>query len=185
MAMPSFYKSPRRSIATTVESALGHKSVKQVYAERKAPGYGQLTGSERNIVVNDPRLKVQSRKGGWAKVTYTDPNAKSPITFNIRMKEIKDVMNKMPNAWFHPAEAVYSKWINKTTGGKVYSARRQVEGMRKAALKRLDMDEVARLDKILARSDKDVMQFRQEWEDAHTDAEIEDYYEYEETVVVW
>lgn len=179
----SMYKKPRTSTGTVVESAMGHKSAKQVYAARKAPV--ELTGNETGLVVNQARLKVQQRGGGWARVTYTDPNAKGPITFNIRMKQISGVMNKAPSAWFHPAEAVYSKWISTTKAGAEYTARRQVEGMYKTALKRGDDKEAERLQGILKKSDKEVAKFRKEWEEAHTDEEISDWYDYEEEEVVW
>lgn len=177
----SISKRPRASIATTVEAGLGHVSAQQVYASRKI--LNPLTGTERGIVVNDPRLKVQSRGGGWARVTYTDPNAPAPITFSIRMNKISDVMHKQPNAWFHPAEAVYSKWINTTKKGADYSARRQVEGMLKVAIKRGDDEMARRLEEILKMSDDKVAAFRKDWEDSHTDEEIDDWYDYEEEEV--
>lgn len=172
----------RASIGTQVEAALGHKSIQQVYASRRV-AVKPLTGSERGIVVDMPRLKVQSRGGGWARVTYVDPNAKGPVTFSIRMNKIADVMHKAPNAWFDPAEAVYSKWVNTTTGGARYSARRQVEGMLKVATKRGDMEMAKKLETILGMSDEKVASFRKEWEEAHTDQEIEDWYDYEEEEV--
>lgn len=177
----SYYSKPRASVGTQVEAALGHKSIKQVYAERSVPT--TLTGTEKGIVVNQPRLKVQERGGGWARVTYTDPQAKGPITFSIRMNQIKGVMNKAPNRWFHPAEAVYSKWINSTKAGEVYTARRQVEGMLKASIKKGDLEMASKLEKILKKSDKEVAEFRQQWKDAHTDEEIEDFYEYDDEIV--
>lgn len=176
----SMYKRPRSSVGTQVEAAIGHSSVKQVYAARKT---APLTGMEKGIVVNQPRLKVQARGGGWARVTYTDPAAGRPITFNVRLSKIKGVMNKQPNAWFHPAEAVYSEWIRSTKAGAMYSARRQVEGMLKVAQTRGDAEMIRKLEAILKKPDKDVAAFRTEWEEAHTDEEIEDFYEYEEEEV--
>lgn len=169
----------RASIGTQVEAALGHKSIQQVYATRRVT-VKPLTGAERGIVVDIPRLKVQQRGGGWARVTYTDPNAKGPVTFSIRMNKISDVMHKSPTAWFDPAEAVYSKWINTSKVGAKYTARRQVEGMLKRSIKKGDEEEVRKLEAILAMSDEKVAAFRQEWLATHTDQEIEDYYDYEE-----
>lgn len=182
-------KTRRVSIATQVQASIGHKSVKQVYAQRKEAkriAALPLSGTEQGLAVNQPRLKVQTKKGGWSKVTYTDPNAKSPITFNIRTSGIKDVMYKEPNAWFHPAEAVYSRWINTTVQGQLYSARRQVEGMLKVAVRTGDTEMARKLEQILAMDDVTVAKFRKDWEDAHSDVEIEEYYTYEdETEIVW
>lgn len=172
----------RASLGTIIESAMGHKSIREVYAGRKTPVH--LTGAEKGIVVNDPRLKVQNRGGGWARVTYIDPRANGPVTFSIRMKKIEGVMNKEPNAWFHPAEAVYSQWVNYTAKGAKYSARRQVEGMLKVAIKKGDYEMVEKLQYILTLSDDKVEQFRKDWEMAHTNAEIEDWYDYEEIELV-
>lgn len=134
----------------------------------------------RRVVVNEPRLKVENARGGWSHVTYTDPNANKPIEFNIRTSKIADVMNREANAWFHPAEAVYSEWINSSVSGQKYSARRQVEGMLKVAIKKGDIEMVDKLTAILKMNDDKVAQFRQMWLDAHTDMEIEDFYDYDE-----
>lgn len=184
MPMPSFYRRPRHvSIATQIQASIGHRSVQEVYAERRQRKTGPLLGTETNIIVNDPRLKVQVRGGGWAKVTYTDPNASGPVTFSIRMSKIKYYLDKPPSDWFHPAEATYSEWINTTKEGALYSARRQVEGMLKVAVKKGDEELAERLRQILKKDDLTVAQFRQDWLNAHTDVEIEDFYDYEEELV--
>lgn len=180
----AFVHTPKRrkvSLGTTIEAALSHKSIKDVYAEKKVLEKNvHLTGAERNLLVNDPRLKVQKRGGGWAKVTYMDTRVGSPVTFSIRMSKIEGVMYKQPTAWFHPAEAVYSQWINYTARGAKYSARRQVEGMLKVAIKKGDSEMVDKLTYILSLNDDKVEQFRKDWLDSHTNEEIEDWYDYEE-----
>lgn len=168
----------RASLGTIIESAMGHKSIKEVYASRKVPTH--LSGTERNIVVNDPRLKVQSRGGGWARVTYIDPEAKGPVTFSIRMKKIEGVMNKLPSKYSNPAEAVYSVWKNTTTRGAKYSSRRQVEGMLKTAIKKNDYEMAEKLQYILGLSDDKVDQFWKDWSSSHTAEEISDWFDYED-----
>lgn len=175
------------ALKTVLEAGLGHKSIKQVYAERrelKLSKTTHLTGTEKNLLLNDPRLKIQMGKGGWTKVTYLDPNASGLVTFSIQYAKIKDIITRQPSRFFHPAEAVYSKWINESPAGKMYTARRQVEGMLKVALKRGDVELADKITQILKKSDSTVAQFRADWVNAHSDVEISDWYDYDD-VIVW
>lgn len=138
-----------------------------------------LTGTERNIILNEPRMIVQNRGGGWVRVTYRDVYAGESVTFNIRKTAYLEAMSK-GGRFYDPLQGVYSRWINTTRQGYMYSQRRQVEGMLKVAKIKGDMALVSELERILMMSDEKVARFREEWEKIHSETEIEEFYEYDE-----
>lgn len=139
----------------------------------------------RNVptyLVNEPRIRATVSGGGWAKVTYIDPATGRTATFSMRANTVREALGQKRNRWYDPATAVYSKWIQGTRQGYLYSQRNQVEGMLKTALRKGDVDLAAKLEQVLKMDDEKVARFREEWEKAHTDVEIEDFYKYEETL---
>lgn len=151
----------------------GPRYSKRSYTTGEAPSPGEL-------IVDDPRLKVYKRGGGWARVVYTDPNASTgTIEFSIRMNKIKDALAKTESAWYTRAEGVYAKWIQSTAKGAMYTDRRQVEGMLKVAIRKGDTALADELRALLAKDDRTVSEWRQKWLSEHTDVEIRDFYDYD------
>lgn len=175
----------KAAIGNIVKAGFGHKSVGQVRAserlERSAPLDISKVGP-KSIIVNEGRIQAAHSGGGWAKVNYVDPVTRRTVTFNMRTTTLREALGQRKNRWYDPATAVYAKWIKGTRAGQLYSARRQVEGMLKTALKKGDMEMAGKLEQILAMSDEKVLAFRQEWEKAMSDAEVEQFYTYEDTV---
>lgn len=153
----------------------GMQSVAKKYsaAPKKAPV---------NVIVPEvpaydtPRMTVINKKGGWSRVTYTDPAAGRPVTFSIRSNVVKKAFDKPRNKWYQPEEAVYSFWINDYKKGMLYSKRRKVEGALKMARKRHPED-VTMWEKILTMSDEKVAQAWDEWVEMHSDEEIIEYFD--------
>lgn len=151
-----------------------------VYSTKK---YSHLQEGASNLVIDSPRLKVQYNGKVYATVTYLRDVDLEPITFNIRYSMIKEAITKPENQWYSRAEGVYSVWINNTITGQRYTAFRWAEGMLKTAIKRGDEDMVELMEKVLKMSDDRIMAFRDEWFEAHTDSEISDWYDYDDTEV--
>lgn len=179
MAMPSFYKKPRISLATRLEATFSKKSVRQVYETRKVQ---PLVPGSKGLAYDTPMLQVKDIRGGWSKVTYRDPAAMNPVTFHIRTKELKPILEEGGDFWRTTEEYVYSHWINTTKAGGLYTKRRKVEGMLKASIKKKDWEMVEKLQQILQMSDEKVAEFWDAWRAAHSDAEIEDFFNYEDEV---
>ena len=125
------------------------------------------------------RMSYRKVGGGWSRVTVAEPDGRV-VTFSLRTPKLNEILEGK-GLFYDPAYKAYSEWINTTRGGYLYSQRRQVEGMRKAALKKGNLDEAAKLEQILKLSDEKVARFREEWLEAHSDVEIDEYYEYENT----
>lgn len=179
MSMPSFYKKPRISLATRLEATFKKVSVKKVYEDRKIQ---PLMPGTRGLAYDTPMMQVKHIKGGWSKVTYRDPVAMDQVTFHIRTKELKPILEHGGDFWRTTEEYVYHEWITTTKAGGLYTKRRSVEGMLKASIHKKDEEMVAKLRKILEMSDEKVAEFWDMWRGAHSDTEIEDFFKYEEEV---
>lgn len=125
------------------------------------------------------RMSYRKVGGGWSRITVAEPDGRV-VTFSLRTPRLNEILNGK-GLFYDPAYKAYSEWINTTRAGYLYSQRRQVEGMLKTALKKGDIDEASKLEQILKMSDEKVAQFREEWLEAHSDVEIDEYYEYENT----
>lgn len=132
------------------------------------------------VVLENPRMTVTSRGGGWARVTYRDPRASTPVTFSMRMSEVKKSFAKKATAWYEPETDVYRKWIRSTKAGELHSKRRQVEGALKIAERKGDEEMADAWRKVLQMSDEKVAQFWDEWTDSMSDVELDEYFEYDE-----
>lgn len=214
--------STRRAIATVIESAQGHISASEVYANRKAQSSerarvrlnekelkesvlrAQYTegaipvkklsdytarGSKPagNLIIDDPRFKVYKQGGGWARVEYKGSTAGGWVKFHIREKEIREIIAKSDTMFWSRGDAVYSKWIQSTDMGQLYTHRRQVEGMLKVAIRKSAKDpamaEMAtKLEALLKKSDKEVAEWHQKWLDEHTKVEKAEYYDYKDVM---
>ena len=179
MAMPSFYKKPRYSLATRLEATFGKTSVKQVYEARKV---APLEPGSKGLAYDTPMMQVKHTKGGWSKVTYRDPAARNQVTFHMRTKELKPILDRGGDFWRTTEEYVYRQWIRNSKAGSLYTKRRNVEGMLKASIRKGDAEMVEKLEKVLAVSDEKVAEFWDAWCAAHSDTEIEDFFKYEEEV---
>lgn len=180
MVMQSFYKKPRASLATRLEATFKKTSIGQVYEERKAARNAPLTPMTPGLAFNSPTMQVMYKKGGWATVTYRDPAAMNVITFRVRSNAIREKLNIPRTQWTSPEGAVYSQWIKNTSAGQMYTKRRQVEGMLKTSIAKGDTEMEKKLRQILQMPDKDVAKFWDAWRDAHTDVEIDEFFDYEE-----
>lgn len=125
------------------------------------------------------RMSYQKVGGGWSRVTVAEPDGRV-VTFSLRTPRLNEILNGK-GLFYDPAYKAYSEWINTTRVGYLHSQRRQVEGMLKTARKKGDIEEASKLEQILKMSDEKVAQFREEWLEAHSDVEIDEYYEYENT----
>lgn len=125
------------------------------------------------------RMSYQKVGGGWSRITVAEPDGRV-VTFSLRTPRLNEILNGK-GLFYDPAYKAYSEWINTTRVGYLHSQRRQVEGMLKTARKKGDIEEASKLEQILKMSDEKVAQFREEWLDAHSDVEIDEYYEYENT----
>lgn len=145
--------------------------------------YSHLQEGDRDLVLDSPRIKVQYKGKVYATVTYRRDMESEPITFNIRYNMIKDAILKEENLWYSRAEGVYSIWINNTVTGQRYTAFRWAEGMLKVATIKGDTEMMELMEKVLRMSDDRIMKFRDEWFKAHTDSEISEWYDYDDTEV--
>lgn len=182
----------KAALSTYLSAVFERKSIPQVRAERRAVKQARrdVVAPGAGDIIDQPRIRAQTRGGGWARVTYRDAYAGTEVTFNIRSNVLREALNQKQNRWYDPATAVYSAWIRGTRQGYLYSQRRQVEGMVKTARARGDEALAQRFEKVLGLSDEKVAQFREEWEKAHSDSEIEQFYMYDTTageigVTVW
>lgn len=141
---------------------------------------GGRTAVPGNVVYDNPRMTVTSRGGGWARVTYRDPAAKGPVTFNLRMSEVKKSFAKKATAWYEPETDVYRKWIGSTKAGEMYSKRRRAEGALKVAERKGDEEMAEAWRKVLRMSDEKVAAFWDEWTSSMSDVELDEYFEYDE-----
>ena len=207
----------RPSLGTTIQAASQHKSASQIYQDRrvekarhkanreaiaksdldpkvidapvpyKRDYLSKNAGSYGQLIVDNPRLKVYDQGGGWARVVYTGPTAGEPVVFSIRKKLINDAIARPNGLFYNKAEGVYSKWINETKAGAMYTHRRQVEGMLKVAIRKSASDPeyaamVDKLQKLLKKSDAEIAAWHQKWLDEHSKVEKEEFYDYTDVV---
>ena len=180
MVMPSFYKKPRASLGTRVEAAFKKTSIGQVYEQRRAAKNAPLTPMTPGLSFNSPTMQVMHKKGGWSTVTYRDPAAMNVVTFKVRSNTIKEKLKIPRTKWTSPEGAVYSQWIRNTEVGGLDAKRRQVEGMLKVAIIKKDVELEQKLRQILQMPDRDVAKFWDAWRAAHTDVEIDEFFDYED-----
>lgn len=126
------------------------------------------------------RMRYRNMGGGWTRVTVRDVMNNSEVTFSIRTKRMNEILSSNRRFW-DPAAEAYSEWIKTTKAGYLYSNRRRVEGLLKAAMKRGDMELAAQLKEILEKPDEVVAKFYDDWYEAHTKTEIAQYYAYPRT----
>lgn len=174
-------KARRFSTRDMITAVVKRMSPRQVREERLASRRNRraavVPGQSGTTTMG--RMSYRKVGGGWSRVTVAEPDGRT-VTFSLRTPRLNEILNGK-GLFYDPAYKAYSEWINTTGGGYLYSQRRQVEGMRKAALKKGDLEEAAKLEQILKMSDEKVARFREEWLEAHSDVEIDEYYEYENT----
>lgn len=172
----------RINVGDVVTAAFTRRSVPEVRAERLASRRQMNTALVPGAqgVRTQGRLSYQHRGGGWTRVTVRDVALGIETTFSLRTPVFSELLHKR-GMFYDPAQAMYSRWINTTKAGYLYSQRRQVEGMLKTAIKKGDVEMASKLEQILKMSDEKVAQFREAWVDAHTDVEMDEFYEYDDT----
>ena len=174
-------KAKRFSTGDMITSVVKRISPQQARDQRLASRRNRRTAvvPGQSGVTTMGRMSYQKVGGGWSRVTIAEPDGRM-VTFSLRTPKLNEILNGK-GLFYDPAYKAYSEWINTTRAGYLYSQRRQVEGMLKTARKKGDIDEAAKLEQILKLSDEKVAQFREEWLEAHSDVEIDEYYEYENT----
>lgn len=174
-------KARRFSTSDMITAVVKRMSPQQVREQRLASRRNRRSAvvAGQKGVTTMGRMSYRKVGGGWSRVTVAEPDGRV-VTFSLRAPKLNEILNGK-GLFYDPAYKAYSEWINTTRGGYLYSQRRQVEGMLKTALKKGDIDEASKLEQILKMSDEKVARFREEWLEAHSDVEIDEYYEYENT----
>ena len=127
------------------------------------------------LVYSDRDISVVKRKGGWVNVT------RDGTTFAVRADKAREIMAGGKQRYSTVGDRLYSEWINNTQGGQMHTARRQVEGMQKKAIKNGDFEMAGALGEVLNRSDVTVAKWYDKWKATTSDKEIEEFYSYDTT----
>lgn len=160
------------------------KSDKPVYLGHRFDRYlaaGGVAEKEQRAArtyLNLPKIRTSSNNFGWVRVEIKIGGR--DVGFNMRPKDYDRLMAQPIGVGTQQGK-FYSWYINNTRSGQLYTARRQVEGMAKTArIKGNDAYADYLEQEVLSRSDEYVAKWRKEWEDAMSDKEMEDFYDYEE-----
>ena len=132
------------------------------------------------VITKTNRITVSSKNFGWVKVEYKDVGAGKTIEANIRPKMWEDIQRAVDSGKkYKSIEGVfYTKWRTETTAGRLYSDRRQVEGMLKVAIERGDTRLIDEITEVLKKGDDAVSRWYQKWLSEHSEEEIEEFYDY-------
>lgn len=133
------------------------------------------------VIKRTNRITVSRENFGWVKVQYKDVGSNKVIETNIRPKMWQQIESEV-NAGkkYKSVEGIfYNKWRTGTSAGRLYSDRRQVEGMLKVAIERKDTKLIEELTEVLSRGDEAVSRWYQKWLSEHSNEEIEEFYDYE------
>lgn len=132
------------------------------------------------VIKRTSRITVSQNNFGWVKVQYKDVAGEKTVETNIRPKMWNDIMSQV-NAGkkYKTVEGIfYHTWSTETTAGKLYSDRRQVEGIAKVAYERGDMELLKEVNEVLTKSDEAVSKWYHEWLSKHTNEQLEEFYDY-------
>jgi hypothetical protein len=133
------------------------------------------------VIKQTSRIIVSKENFGWVKVKYNDVAGEKMVETNIRPKMWNAIQSEV-NAGkkYKTVEGIfYHKWSTETTAGKLYSTRRQVEGIAKVASERGDMELLNEVREVLMKSDEAVARWYEQWLAKHTNEQLEEFYDYE------
>lgn len=103
-------------------------------AKRKVSAYQKSKKEVDKVLLNTKWINVRQKNFGWAEMTITDKATGKKSIFNIRPSMVKQAKEEARKSVFTtPQGVLYSKWINTTKQGKLYTDRRQVEGILEVA----------------------------------------------------
>lgn len=136
----------------------------------------------KGIVAGNAFITVSKKGFGWYNVQYKDvARGGKVVEANIRPKMWNEIQAEVDSGKkYKTYEGVFYKhWRSGTTAGRLYSARRQVEGIGKVAYERGDTQLMKEVEEVLRKGDEAVYKWYQKWLREHSDEEIEEFYDYE------
>lgn len=139
------------------------------------PLYSMKIGETKRI---EARLSITRTSRAWVRVQYVSPVGRQKY-FNLRPKQVKEIIGRSRGAYETIAENTYSTWIKNSKAGKMYADRNHVEGMLKTARAKGDKQMEAKLEDILAGSDAKVSKFWHDWYESSSAADVDEFFNYE------